>query len=60
VAKQALFELLEERFGSQRERYFELVAPGSELDAILEEGAAKVQGRARTTMQAVREAIGCV
>ncbi|MDA8370394.1 MAG: tryptophan--tRNA ligase [Nocardiopsaceae bacterium] len=56
--KNDLFEVLNATFGPMRERYDELVAPGSELDDILEAGAARARERSRATLAKVRAAVG--
>ena len=56
--KNELFETLNTTFAGMRGRYEELVAPGSELDDILADGAARARARAGATLQRVRHAIG--
>lgn len=56
--KQELFELLDEKFGEARDRYYELLDNPAELDAILSQGAAKAREVARPLMQRIREAVG--
>lgn len=56
--KQELFELLDDRFGEARDRYYELLDNPAELDAILSQGAAKAREVARPLMQRIREAVG--
>ncbi|MUL40106.1 tryptophan--tRNA ligase [Streptomonospora sp. PA3] len=56
--KNELFEEINSRFGPMRERYDELVAPGSDLDDILEAGAQRARRRASATLAKVRRAIG--
>jgi tryptophanyl-tRNA synthetase len=56
--KQALFEALNARLGPLRERYEELMAPGSELDAILASGAERARARARVVLDGARAAVG--
>ncbi|KIH97244.1 tryptophan--tRNA ligase [Streptomonospora alba] len=56
--KNELFEEIDTRFGPMRDRYDELMAPGSELDGILEAGAQRARRRAAATLAKVRRAIG--
>ncbi|MBE3205022.1 MULTISPECIES: tryptophan--tRNA ligase [Parafrankia] len=56
--KNALYETLEAWLTPLRARYDELVAPGSELDAILAAGAEKARDRARPVLAGARRAIG--
>ncbi|MDT0301757.1 tryptophan--tRNA ligase [Streptomonospora wellingtoniae] len=56
--KNELFDEINGRFGPMRERYEQLVAPGSELDDILAAGAARARVRAAATMAKVRRAVG--
>jgi tryptophanyl-tRNA synthetase len=56
--KQELFELLNEFFGSRRERYHQLLNDKNYLDLILSEGAEKARAMARPVLQSVRRAIG--
>ena len=56
--KNELFEVLDATFGPMRERYDALMEPGSELDGILADGAARARERARATLARVRSAIG--
>ncbi|ABW10226.1 tryptophanyl-tRNA synthetase [Parafrankia sp. EAN1pec] len=56
--KNALFETLDAWLTPLRARYDELVAPGSELDAILAAGADKARDRARPVLAGARRAIG--
>ncbi|QBI52896.1 tryptophan--tRNA ligase [Streptomonospora litoralis] len=56
--KNELFEVVNERFGAMRERYDSLVAPGSELDDILQAGAQRARRRAGATLAKVRRAVG--
>ncbi len=53
-----LFEVLEETFGPMRERYEELLKPGSDLDDILADGAERARERSRATLARVRAAVG--
>lgn len=56
--KNLLFETLNEHLGPMRERYNELMAPGSELDDLLADGATRARARAREVLDATREAVG--
>lgn len=56
--KNALFEELDRQLAPLRERYDALMDPGSELDALLTDGAAKARERATPVLKAVRKAIG--
>jgi tryptophanyl-tRNA synthetase len=56
--KNLLFEVLNERLGPLRERYDTLMAPGSELDALLAAGAERARTRARVVLHKIREATG--
>lgn len=57
-AKQALFEALEAELGPRRARYDALRSDEAALDAILDEGAARVRPIARATVDRVRAAVG--
>lgn len=56
--KQLLLNVLEEQFGSYRDRYNELMANPDEIERILAEGAAKAKVVARAKLDEVRAAIG--
>ncbi|MBX6387724.1 MAG: tryptophan--tRNA ligase [Frankia sp.] len=56
--KNALFEVLNRQLTPLRERYLELMAPDSELDGLLAEGAERARQRARPVLAGVRRAIG--
>ncbi|MCM3883987.1 tryptophan--tRNA ligase [Frankia sp. R82] len=56
--KNTLFETLNTWLAPLRERHDELVAPGSELDAILADGAERARDRARPVLAGVRRAVG--
>lgn len=56
--KNLLAEVLEAELAPLRERYLELVAPGSELDDILAAGAERARARAREVLVGVRSAVG--
>jgi tryptophanyl-tRNA synthetase len=57
-AKQALFEVLEERMREPRARYRELVADPGELERVLEAGGAVARARADATLGRMRAAVG--
>ncbi|TLX64282.1 tryptophan--tRNA ligase [Stutzerimonas nosocomialis] len=57
-AKQRLFELLEGELGEARERYQHLIEKPSELEDILQAGAAKARRIATPFLQELREAVG--
>jgi tryptophanyl-tRNA synthetase len=57
-AKQALYELITERFKKERERYNHLMNNPDELDANLAEGATKARTIARKVLKRVRENLG--
>lgn len=56
--KQELFEILEQKFGPERDRYNALLADQAGLDKILGEGAAKARAIAQPILKNVRQAIG--
>jgi len=56
--KNALFDVLNTRLTPLRDRYDELMAPGSELDDILADGAERARERARPVLAGVRRAVG--
>jgi len=56
--KDQLFAVINERIGGLRERYGELMEPGSELDGLLESGAEKARKRAQPVLAGTRKAIG--
>lgn len=56
--KNELFEVLNPQLAPIRERYAELMAPGSDLDEILAAGAQRARARARNVLTRVREATG--
>jgi len=57
-AKQALFELLVEKYGEQREKYNYYMNNLNELDAALEKGAEKAKETANAVLGRVREKLG--
>jgi tryptophanyl-tRNA synthetase len=57
-AKQALFDLIMQTFGDQRERYSYLMENRSEIDAALAAGAEKAKKVAREVLQRVRSKSG--
>ncbi|KUP96213.1 tryptophan--tRNA ligase [Thermobifida cellulosilytica] len=56
--KNELFEAINAEVAPMRERYEQLMAPDSELDDILAEGARRARERARRVLAQVRAAIG--
>ncbi|MDD7965246.1 tryptophan--tRNA ligase [Actinomycetospora lemnae] len=56
--KNQLAEVLEAQLGPLRARYEELVAPGSELDAILARGGEVAREQASRVLRGVRRAVG--
>lgn len=56
--KDELFDVLNTLLTPMRERYDALMAPGSELDAILDAGADRARERSRATLTKVRAAVG--
>jgi tryptophanyl-tRNA synthetase len=56
--KNQLADVLEERLGPMRERYEELMEPGSDLDEALARGGRIARDRARRVLGSVRSAIG--
>lgn len=57
-AKQELFELIVEKFGSVRERYNYFMNNNVELESLLQEGAAKARVVAKQTLGRVRNVLG--
>ena len=57
-AKQRLFELVDKELSAPRERYDELMANPSELDAILKLGAEKARAQSRPYLDELRKAVG--
>ena len=57
-AKQALFELICERFKTEREKYNYYMNNKHEVDAFLKEGAAKARTIADGVLQKVRVKLG--
>ncbi len=57
-AKTALYELILEKFKTQRERYNYYMSNRNELDAKLQEGADKARIIAKATLKRVREKFG--
>lgn len=58
-AKQALLEIILERFAEPRERYNYYMAHPAELEAELQKGAAKASAIAQQTLARVRKKVGC-
>lgn len=57
-AKQALFELILERFKTEREKYNYYISNLAEVDALLKNGAEKAAGVANGVLARVREKLG--
>src|SRR5690606_39307956 len=57
-AKQALYELILEKFSEARVKYEYYMQNPEELDAVLAEGAAKARVIAENTIQRVRSKVG--
>lgn len=57
-AKQALFELIVNRYEKERKKYWELMENKSSIDKLLEEGAKKAAKIARPVLNKVREKLG--
>jgi tryptophanyl-tRNA synthetase len=57
-AKQALFELILDRFGQARQRRAQLMADPAAIDAVLARGAAKARTVAQATVARARQACG--
>lgn len=57
-AKQALFELIVERFKTEREKYQHFIANPSEVEQLLEIGAKKAAAVANEILARVREKLG--
>ena len=57
-AKQALYELILERFAEARERYNYYMANLNEVDAALKVGAEKASGVAKKVLNRIREKVG--
>ncbi|PQJ16206.1 tryptophan--tRNA ligase [Aureicoccus marinus] len=57
-AKQALYELLLEKFGEARERFDHYMANPAEMDEALAEGAARARQVAQEVLQRVRTKVG--
>ncbi len=58
AAKQELYELLENRFGQNREKYNSYIENPAEIERILFEGAKKARAIARERLNKIRSAIG--
>lgn len=56
--KNTLFDVLNTQLGPLRARYDELMSPGSELDDLLANGAARARQRAQAVLSGVRAAVG--
>ena len=57
-AKKRLIELLDEKFGAARDRRRELASRPEEVEAILQDGAAKTRRVASATLARARKACG--
>jgi tryptophanyl-tRNA synthetase len=57
-AKQALFELIIEKFKVEREKFNYFVDHKDEIDSILREGASKARKVAQMTLSRVRKELG--
>lgn len=57
-AKQALYELIVERYAVQRRKYWELMEDKDQIDLLLKEGAEKARRVARPTLEKVRKQLG--
>jgi tryptophanyl-tRNA synthetase len=57
-AKQALFELIVERFKTEREKYNYYINNLNEVDELLKEGAKKASAVANGVLNKVREKLG--
>lgn len=57
-AKNALLELILNKFSTERQKYNELMADKSQIDKALETGASKARAIARETLKRVRGKIG--
>ena len=57
-AKQALFELILERYAEQREKYWELMKDTDQIDELLKRGAEKAKKIAIPVLKRVREKLG--
>jgi tryptophanyl-tRNA synthetase len=57
-AKQALFELITDKFKTEREKYRHYMENPAEVDALLKKGAEKAAVTANTVLKRVREKLG--
>ena len=57
-AKQALYELIVEKYSSERSKYWDLMENKSLIDDLLKEGAEKAKKVARPVLQKVRTKLG--
>ena len=57
-AKKALYELILEKFATQRERFDYLMQNKQEIDRELQRGAEKARTIAQTVLQRVRDKVG--
>ena len=57
-AKQAIYELIIDKFKEERSAYFELMEDKAQLDKVLKEGAEKARETANTVLNRVRSRVG--
>ena len=57
-AKQAIYELIIEKFSTERAKYFSLMENKNELDVVLQEGAKKARVTANEVLNRVRTKVG--
>lgn len=57
-AKQAIYELIIEKFSKERAKYFNLMENKNELDIVLQEGAKKARETANEVLNRVRTKVG--
>ena len=57
-AKQALFELILNKFSRERERYFQLMSDKEEMDSVLRRGAQNAREKAIEVLRRVRDKCG--
>lgn len=58
TAKQSLFDVIQERYASQKEQYWYYMNHEAELEEILRKGAAKARPIAQQTLARVKEKVG--
>lgn len=59
-AKQALFELIIDRYATERAKYFELMENKEAIDELLKQGAEKARKVARPVLNKVRKKLGYI